>query len=214
MAAQHPSPQSLGETIANSLSHACGVASILVALPSLLAAAHTRGGMPAIVGASIFAASAALLYGASTIYHAAPSGGVKRFLRRCDHSAIFLLIAGTYTPFALGVLRGPWGWSLCAVVWAVALVGVVRELFTQGRPHWLSLALYLGMGWLAVVAIDPIIRRVPAPGVLLLLAGGLAYSLGTVFYAYDRWPYFHFAWHLFVLAGTTFHYFAVRNYAA
>jgi hemolysin III len=214
MPAQHPSPQSLGENIANSLSHGCGVASILVTLPSLLAAAHTRGGRPAIVGASIFAMSALLLYGASTIYHATPAGGAKRFLRRCDHSAIFLLIAGTYTPFALGVLRGPWGWSLGVAVWGLALVGVVRELFTHGRPQWLSLALYLGMGWLAVVAIGPILDRVPLPGILLLLAGGLAYSLGTVFYAYDRCPYFHFTWHLFVLAGTLFHYFAVRNYAA
>jgi hemolysin III len=213
MPAEHPRPQSLGENIANSLSHACGVASIVVALPSLLAAAHARGGTPAIVGASIFAASAALLYGASAVYHAAPSGGVKRFLRRCDHCAIFLLIAGTYTPFALGVLRGPWGWSLGAAVWTLALAGVVRELLTPGRPEWLSLVLYLGMGWLAMVAIDPIVNRVPVPGILLLLAGGLAYSLGTVFYACDRCPYFHFTWHLFVLAGTTFHYFAVRKYA-
>jgi len=204
----------LGESIANCASHACGGAAILLASPSLLAAAHARGGTWGVVGASIFIATALLLYLASTLYHAAPSGAAQRVLQRCDHCAIFLLIAGTYTPFSLGVLRGPWGWSLFGAVWGLAVTGVAREILAKRRCEWFSVGLYLAMGWLVLIAAQAVAKVVPLPGLLLLLGGGVAYTLGTIFYVCDRRPYFHFAWHLFVVAGTTLHFFAVRNYAA
>lgn len=214
MCARDQQTESWGECIANSASHACGGASILVASPSLLLASYARGGASAVVGAAVFAGTALLLYLASTLYHAVPPGEVKRLFRRFDHCAIFLLIAGTYTPFALGVLRGPWGWTLFGVAWGLAAAGVAREVLARKRCEWLSVGLYLAMGWLVLVAAQAVVKHVPLPGILLLLGGGVAYTLGTIFYVCDRRPYFHFAWHLFVLAGTTLHFLAVRNYAA
>ena len=168
-----------------------------------------------IVGASVFAATMVLLYLASTLYHALPVGRAKRVFRIVEHSAIFLLIAGTYTPFTLGVLRGAWGWTLLGLVWGIAVVGVMLKA-TQRMAHpLLSGGLYLLMGWLIVIAIEPLSERVPASGLLWLVAGGLAYTLGLVFYAVDsRLRYSHFIWHLFVMAGTACHYFAVLWYAA
>jgi hemolysin III len=209
-----PGTPSLGECIANSTSHACGAALVLLAAPSLIAAAHARDGAWGVVGAGVFAGTALLLYCVSTIYHALPAGGAQRVFRRLDHCAIFLLIAGTYTPFLLGVLRGPWGWSLLGVTWGLTAAGVAMKVLAKQQHERLSTGLYVMMGWLVLIAADPVLRHVPMPGVLLLLGGGLAYTLGVVFYAWDRRPYFHFVWHLFVLAGTTLHYFAVRNYAA
>ena len=213
MVGTQPGGQSLGESIANASSHACGGAFILIATPSLIAASYARGGAWGVCGASVFAGAALVLYLSSTLYHAMPTGGVKRVFRRFDHCAIFLMIAGTYTPFALGVLRGPWGWSLLGVIWGFAATGIAMKAIAKRHHEWLSIGLYMAMGWLVVIAVDPMVRLIPIPGILLLLAGGLAYTLGVVVYAWDRLPYFHFAWHLFVLAGTTFHYFAVRNYA-
>jgi hemolysin III len=186
---------------------------ILLGTPSLVAAAQARGGARGVVGASVFAGTAALLYIVSTVYHALPPGGAKQVFRHFDHCAIFLLIAGTYTPFALGVLRGPWGWSLLGVTWGLSVAGVALKTLAKKPHERLFVGLYVVMGWIVVIAADPVLRHVPIPGVLLLVGGGLAYTLGIVFYMGDRRPYFHFAWHLFVLAGTTFHYFAVRNYA-
>jgi hemolysin III len=206
--------QSLGESIANSVSHGCGGALILLAAPSLIMASYHRGGAWGVVGASIFVGAAFALYLISTLYHALPPGGAKQVFRRLDHSAIFLMIAGTYTPFVLGVLRGPWGWSLFGVIWGLAVVGVAMKVLAKRHHEWLSVGLYVIMGWLVVIAADPMVRLIPIPGILLLLAGGLAYTLGVLFYAWDRLPYFHFTWHLFVLAGTVFHYIAVWNYAA
>jgi len=205
--------RSVGEEMVNAATHGFGAISIIAASPFLLAAALEHGGPLAIVSASIFVATATLLYVASMFYHAVPPGRLKRIFQAADHGAIFLLIAGTYTPFMLGVLRGPWGWSLFGVIWGLALLGLLAECCGMRRFRSFSVALYLAMGWLAVVAIVPMTTHVQFGGLVLIFAGGLAYTIGTVFYAIERIPYFHSVWHLFVLAGTGCHFFAVMNYA-
>lgn len=210
---------SVGEELANALTHGVGALAVAIASPFLLLASLDHG-VTFIVGAAIFVATAVLLYLASTIYHALRPGRAKRLFQCIDHIAIFLLIAGTYTPFTLGVLRGPWGWILFGAVWGLALVGVIvkglgtLEPCSLLRSAHLSLGLYLATGWLVLLAIGPVVRHVPTTGLAFLLCGGLAYTLGTVFYWYERIPYFHSVWHLFVLAGTAFHFVAVMNYAA
>ena len=205
---------SLGEEIANSVSHGVGFLLALVATPFLVVAAARRGDSAAIVGASVFAATTAVLYLASTLYHALPKSKAKQIFRVIDHSAIFLLIAGTYTPFTLGVLRGTWGWMLFGLVWSLAILGiVVKSVGGIGYPR-LSTALYVGMGWLALIAIRPLWVHVPVAGWLWLIAGGLAYTSGIAFYAAERVKYGHFVWHVFVLMGTVCHFFAVLWYAA
>jgi len=206
--------QSRGEELANSISHGVGVAAALVATPFLIAHAARRGSAAFLVGTGVFAATVVLLYLASTLYHALPHGKAKRAFRIIEHSAIFLLIAGTYTPFTLGVLRGPWGWTLIALIWTLAVAGVLLESVGGVRHPIVSMVLYLGMGWLMVVAVRPLWLKVPLPGLLWLLLGGLAYTAGVAFYGAKRLHYGHFVWHLFVLAGTTCHYIAVALYAA
>lgn len=186
----------------------------LVATPLLVAAAARRGDAAFTVGVSVFAATLVLLYLASTLYHALPRGRAKHVFRVIEHGAIYLLIAGTYTPFTLGALRGPWGWTLSALVWSLAVAGVLLEALGGVRHPILSMALYLGMGWLMVVAARPLWLRVPHVGLLWLVAGGLAYTAGVAFYGAKRLRYGHFVWHLFVLAGTICHVVAVRLYAA
>jgi hemolysin III len=204
--------QSRGEEIANSVSHGVGFVLALVAAPVLVMSA-TRHGAAAIVGASVFAASLALLYLASTLYHALPDSRAKRVFRVLDHVAIFLLIAGTYTPFTLGVLRGPWGWSLFGVIWGLAVLGIVLKSTLGPRHAKLSTLVYLAMGWLIVIAARPLVLHMPGTGLTWLLAGGLAYTGGVVFYAARRVPYAHFLWHLAVLGGTVCHFVAVWRYA-
>ena len=205
---------SLGEEIANSVSHGVGVLAALAATPFLVLAAARRGGAAAIVGASVFAGTAVVLYLASTLYHALPRNKAKRVFQVIDHSAIFLLIAGTYTPFTLGVLRGAWGWTLFGVVWGLAVLGItLKAVGGIGYPR-LSTTLYLGMGWLALIAIRPLWVHVAGAGWLWLIAGGLAYTAGVAFYAAERVRYGHFVWHVFVLMGTVCHFFAVLWYAA
>ena len=206
--------QTPGEDLANSISHGLGVVSIVVGTPFLVLAAYHKGGAWSIIGSSIFAAAVAMLYLASTLYHGLPEGNAKRIFRMIDHGAIFLLIAGTYTPFTLGVLRGPWGWTLFGIIWGLAAVGLFTVAHPRTRHHRLTVALYLAMGWMIVIALRPLIAAVPLPGILLLVAGGLAYTGGVIFYATDRLRYFHLVWHVFVLAGTTLHFFAVLNYSA
>lgn len=207
-------PQTRGEEIANSVSHGVGLLAAIAATPVLIVGAAWRGGPGVIVGVSIFGAAMILLYLASTLYHAAPAGSSKQLLRKLDHSAIYLLIAGTYTPFTLGVLGGAWGWTLFGVVWALALGGVCLKV--AGRVHRpvVSAIPYIAMGWLVLVAIRPVWLNVPMEGIAWLLAGGLAYTGGVAFYATSRLRYGHFVWHLFVLAGSTCHFFAVLWYAA
>lgn len=207
--------QTRGEELANALSHGVGFVAALVATPLLILTAARQGGASDVVGVSIFGAAMALLYLTSTLYHAVPAGGRgKVWLRRLDHSAIYLLIAGTYTPFCLGVLRGGWGWALFGAIWGLAVVGVVLKLTVGVRWPRASTVLYVLMGWMVVVALGPLVARVPAQGIALLFAGGLAYTGGVAFYARSHVRYAHFVWHLFVLAGTTFHFFAVLRYAA
>ncbi|MDB4886925.1 MAG: hemolysin [Gemmatimonadetes bacterium] len=206
---------SRAEEIANSLTHGAGLLGSLIALPILLLAT-TRGEGDGwhLAGSIIYGASLILLYGASTLYHALREGRAKEILRVLDHSAIYLLIAGSYTPFMLGALRGPWGWSMLAIVWTLALVGIVGKWTLGFRFPWLSTALYLGMGWLIVVAMRPLMVHVPRPGLLWLAAGGLCYTGGVVFYARDqRMRFGHAVWHLFVLGGSVCHYVAVLGYA-
>jgi hemolysin III len=204
---------SLGEEIANSVSHGLGLLAALAAAPFLIAAAARRDSASGIAGASVFIVSVVLLYLSSTLYHALPGERAKRVFRVLDHGAIYLLIAGTYTPFTLGVLRGAWGFTLFGLVWGFAVLGIVLTATGGLRHPWLSTGLYLGMGWLAIIAIRPLWLRLPAPGLLWLVAGGLAYTAGVAFYANRRLPYAHFVWHLFVLAGTLCHFIAVLRYA-
>ena len=206
-------PQSTGEQIANSVSHGIGFIAVLAGTPFLVLAAIPHGAA-SIVGVSVFAATLAVLYLTSTLYHALPGQRVKRVFRILDHGAIFLLIAGTYTPFTLGVLRGGWGWTLFGIVWFLAVAGVVFTVVVPFRYPIISTAIYVAMGWLVVIAIRPLWQRMPLEGLLLLLAGGLAYTGGVAFYAARNLRYGHLVWHLFVLAGSVFHYLAVLYYAA
>ncbi len=205
-------PQSTGEEIANATSHGIGFLLALIALPVLIVRAVPHGAA-AIVGASIFASTLALLYLASTLYHALRAPRAKRVLRVLDHAAIYLLIAGTYTPFTLGVLRGAWGWSLFGVIWGLAVAGIVLKSTIGMRFPKLSLAVYLTMGWLVVIAAKPLVTHVPPAGLAWLLGGGLAYSAGVAFYARPNARYAHFLWHLAVLAGTVCHFIAVLRYS-
>ncbi len=207
------SQQSVGEEIANSVSHGVGFLAVLAVTPFLVLGAIPHGAA-SIVGVSIFAATMAVLYLASTLYHAWPKSRAKRVLRVIDHGAIFLLIAGTYTPFTLGILRGAWGWVLFGTVWGLALAGVTFKVVAGLRYPITSTAIYLAMGWLVVVAIQPLWERMPPAGLMWLVAGGVAYTGGVAFYTMKRVPYAHFLWHLCVLTGTTCHFFAVIGYAA
>lgn len=208
-------PQSRGEELANSVSHGFGLLAAAVAAPFLVVAAVEHGDTAFIVGASVFAATTLLLYLTSTLYHALPVGTAKRVFRVIEHSAIYLLIAGTYTPFTLGALRGAWGWTLFGLVWGMALAGVLLKVFDRLSHPLVSTGLYLAMGWLIVIAADPLYARVPAAGLLWLVAGGLAYTVGVAFFMTDaRLRYGHFVWHLFVMAGTSCHYVAVLLSAA
>jgi len=206
-------PPSLGEEIANSVSHGVGFIAALAVTPLLVQEAARRGGAVAIAGAIVFAGTVAVLYLASTLYHALPKNRAKHVFRIIDHSAIFLLIAGTYTPFTLGVLRGAWGWALLAIVWCLAVLGIVLKSVGGIRYPRLSTMLYVGMGWLALIAIRPLWVHVPVAGWLWLIAGGVAYTAGIAFYAAERVRYGHFVWHVFVLAGTACHCVAVWRYA-
>jgi hemolysin III len=211
-------PQSLGEEIANSISHGLALLAALVAAPFLLVMAVRHGDTLNVIGAAIFAASMVLLYTTSMLYHALPAvraRRAKRLFQVLDHSAIYLLIAGTYTPFTLGVLRGPWGWTLFGLVWAMALAGIAVKALVGMRYPRLSTLLYLGMGWVAVIAIKPMWQLMPAWGLFWLVAGGVAYTAGVAFFATDaRLRYGHFVWHLFVAAGTACHVIAVLFYAS
>ena len=204
----------LGEEIGNSVTHGVGVLLSLVALPTLVILAARRHDTWQIVGGAIFGTSLLLLYSASTLYHALPSPRVKLVFRVLDHAAIYLLIAGTYTPFALGVLRGGWGWSLLAAVWTLAAIGIVLKATRGFRFAWLSTAVYLLMGWLIVIALRPLYSHIGIGGLAWLFAGGLSYTAGVVFFAWDRLRYGHMVWHLFVLAGSVFHFIAVLRYAS
>jgi len=214
MAAHAPpltSDYSLREEIASSLIHGIGIVLSIAGLATLAAAASLRGDAWHVASVCVYGATLVLLYTASTLYHGIPNPGAKPLLRLLDHAAIFLLIAGTYTPFTLISLRGPWGWTLFAIVWSLALVGIALEM-RRVRNRVLSVGLYVGMGWVGIVAAGPLIDSVPVPGLWLLLAGGLCYTFGVPFYLWRKLPYNHALWHVFVLAGSVLQFFAVLLY--
>lgn len=184
----------------------------MAGLAVLVTLAALKGTAWHIVGCSVYGATLVLLYTASTLYHSVRSPRLKRFFRIIDHASIYLLIAGTYTPFTLVNLRGGWGWTLFGLVWGLAALGILFKVFFVGRFSIASTAVYLLMGWLVVIAIKPLLTLVPSGGILWLLAGGLAYTAGVVFFAWERMPYNHAVWHVFVLTGSICHYFAVLFY--
>jgi hemolysin III len=207
-------PQTFREEVANALSHGLGFLLAAASLPILVAFAVRHGSAMDVVAASVFAGTAMLLYFVSMLYHALPLGRAKRVLNRLDHAAIYVFIAGSYTPFTLGVLRGGWGWTLFGVVWGLAALGVAAKLFNRLQHPWWSTGLYVGMGWVALVAIVPLVERMPAGGLAWLVGGGLAYTAGAVVFMFDsRLRFGHFVWHLFVLGGSTCHFFAALWYA-
>jgi len=207
-------PQTRGEEFANVASHGAGCLLAVAGLPVLVWQAAQRGRAADITAAAVFAGAMVLLYGVSTLYHAVPAGRAKQWLNRFDHAAIFVFIAASYTPFTLGVLRGAWGWSLFGVVWGVAAFGVTVKLLNRLKHPWWSTGLYLAMGWVAVVAVVPLVSRLPAAGLAWLVAGGLSYTLGAVVFLFDhRVNYAHAVWHLFVLGGSVCHFFAALWYA-
>jgi len=205
--------QSFGEEIANSISHGVGLLAAIIAAVVLVFSASQQDGAARIVGTSVFAATMVLLYLTSTLYHALPRNRAKRVFQVLDHIVIFLMIAGTYTPFTLGVLRGTWGWTLFGLVWGLAFAGVVLTAAGGVRYPKLRTGLYLAMGWLILIAIKPLWLRMPSLGLFWLLAGGIAYMVGMVFYAAKRVRYSHFVWHLFVITGTACHFIAVLRFA-
>ena len=214
MLPSHQRAQSFKEEIANGVSHGIALGVCLLATPFLISTAiRSGGGAWGVVGSGIFAGTMIFMYLSSTLYHVLPENKAKRVFRVLDHGAIFLLIAGTYTPFTLGVLRGAWGWTLFGLVWGMAILGLVLKLVGVMQHPVLSTGLYLAMGWLIVIAIRPLWLKVPLPGILWLLAGGIAYTAGVGFYAAERVRYSHFVWHLFVVLGTTCHFFAVLWYS-
>jgi len=202
----------VGEEIANSITHGIGVAFSLVAITLLVGSAVLYGDRWALASGIVFGVSMILLYAGSTLYHAIPFPRARHVFKIIDHAAIYLLIAGTYTPFALVTMRENGGWWMFAVVWTLAAIGISTEAFWTYRPRWLSAVVYLFMGWLAVFMISPMRESLAPNGLWLLVAGGLCYTLGTVFYVYKKVPYFHMVWHLWVLAGSACHFFAVLLY--
>lgn len=207
-------PQTLGEEIANSISHGVGLLAAVAASPVLVTSSLKRGDPAGIAGATVFAITMVLLYLASSLFHALPRSRAKRIFQILDHSAIYFLIAGTYTPFTLGVLRGSWGWTLFGLVWILAVVGTLFKALGGIRYNTFSTWVYLAMGWMVLIAADSVWAVVPGWGLFWLLAGGIAYTAGAAFFLAERIKYFHFVWHLFVVAGTACHFVAVLWYAA
>ncbi len=202
----------IAEEIANTVTHGFGMLLSIAALAILVGFSSTNGDTWQIVSSSIFGATLVLLYGASTLYHGIPHPQSRDILQKLDHAAIYLLIAGTYTPFLLVSLRGAWGWSLFGVIWSIAIIGIVFEFINWKPFRRISLALYLGMGWIVIIAIEPMLENVASGGLLLLLLGGLSYSLGVIFYVWDKLSFNHAIWHLFVLTGSIFHFFSILFY--
>ncbi len=201
----------LGDILANSITHGLGAA-LAIAGAVYLIVVSTRGSAWVVVSCSIFAATLVLVYICSTLYHSLVRTRARHVFHVLDHGAIYLLIAGTYTPFTLVSLRGTVGWTLFGIVWTLAVAGIVFKSFAVGRFAVASAVVYLFQGWVVIFAVHPLMHAISPHGLMWLLAGGLAYTLGIVFFALDRTPYFHAAWHLFVLAGSFAHYVAILFY--
>ena len=200
----------------NSITHLVGSVLALIGTSVLVTMAVRRGGGGTKIAAvAVYGAMLVVLYLSSTLYHSLRAGPAKNLFHIFDHCAIYLLIAGTYTPFTLITLRGAWGWWLFGIVWSLAIAGVAKDIFFHGRYRIVSMILYLLMGWLVVAAMGPLHRALPTPGIVWLAAGGVVYTLGIVFFAMSRRiPYTHGVWHLFVIVGSVCHYFAVARYVA
>ncbi len=197
----------------NTWTHLIG--SLLALTGGVILIVRGAGDVWKVVSFSIYAATLLLMYSSSTLYHNARQGKAKDILRMLDHNAIYLLIAGTYTPFVLVSLHGAWGWSLFGVVWALALIGILQEIWIKKKTRTASLFIYIVMGWIVVIAIVPLAHTLSWTGVAWIASGGIAYTIGTVFYLYDhRFAHWHGIWHLFVIAGSTLHYFAILMYVA
>jgi hemolysin III len=203
---------SLGEEIANTVTHGVGLLASIIGLVVLVGASIGRGDPWLIASCAIYATTLVLLYLASTLYHSLSATRARHVFQVFDHSAIFLLIAGTYTPFALVNLRGTWGWTLLALTWGLAVFGIVFKAMFGPRWPIVSTVTYILMGWSVVIAINPLVQHVAPAGIAWLVAGGLAYTFGVAFYAWERLPYSHMVWHLFVMAGSVCHYVAVLRY--
>lgn len=201
--------QTLGEEIANSITHGTGVALSIAALVILVVFAAKRSDAFKVVSFSIYGATMIMLYLASTLYHAFPQPTVKRFFRILDHSSIFLLIAGTYTPVMIGTIRGGWGWTFFGIIWALAIIGINLKIFAMGKLKMISTIIFVFMGWMVVIAVNPIKQATNHAFLMWMLYGGLAYTLGVVFYAWKKLPYHHSIWHLFVLGGSICHFFGM-----
>ena len=201
----------LGDILANAITHGIGAVFAVVGAVYLISAS-TRGTVWLVVSCSVFSGTLVLVYICSTLYHSLVRTRARHVLQVLDHSSIYLLIAGTYTPFTLIALRGPLGWFMFSVVWSLAIAGVVFKSFAVERFAVASALVYLFQGWFIVVAVRPLLHAIGWHGMIWLGAGGLAYTLGIVFFALDRLRYFHAAWHLFVLAGSVAHYFAILFY--
>jgi hemolysin III len=204
--------ESLVEEIANGITHGIGLALAVAGLAILVFLSIMRGSAWHIVGCTVFGVTLVFLYAASTLYHSFRAPHLKRALKILDHAAIYLLIAGTYTPFTLVTLRGFWGWTLFVLVWGLSVFGILFKFFHVDRFQVISTLVYLMMGWLVIIVIKPVLAIMPSGGMAWLLAGGLFYTAGTLFFAWKRIPYNHAIWHLFVLAGSVCHYFAVLFY--
>jgi hemolysin III len=200
------------EEIANSAIHGLGVVLSITALVLLTTLAARSGDVWRIVSSAIYGSTLVALYLSSVLYHSFRAPGVKRVFRYFDHSAIYLLIAGSYTPFTLVTLRGAWGWTLFGLVWGVAALGLLMTVIGIGRSRVLASLVYIGMGWLIVIAIKPLLAAIPPGGIAWLVAGGLLYTFGVVFYIWKKLPFHHAVWHLFVLGGSVCHFIAILLY--
>ncbi len=196
----------------NVITHAIGLLMSVSALTLLVVFASMKGTVWHIVSFSVYGASLVILYFASTVFHLTENQKVRNHLNIFDHAAIFLLIAGTYTPFALVTLHGPWGWTIFGIVWGLAVAGIILKLFYTGRYNLLSTIIYIVMGWIIVIAIKPLVEALPFDGLMWLLAGGLSYSVGAIFFLWDKMPYNHAIFHVFVVAGSACHFVAVFWY--
>ncbi|MCA9950933.1 MAG: hemolysin III family protein, partial [Anaerolineales bacterium] len=202
---------SRGEEIANSVTHGIGAALAVAGLSILVVLAVIYGDVTRIVSFSIYGSSLILLYLASTLYHSIQHREAKKVLRIFDHASIYVLIAGTYTPFLLVSIRGTLGWTLFAVVWGLALLGVAWKIFFIGRLEVLATIVYVLMGWMCLLLFKEMLLKVPPWGVAFLITGGIVYTLGVIFYAWEKLPYNHAIWHLFVLGGSVFHFLAITT---
>ena len=197
----------------NTYSHLIG--SLLAVAGGVVLIVQGAGDVWKVVSFSIYATTLVLMYSSSTLYHNAGQGKTKNFLRMLDHNAIYLLIAGTYTPFVLVSLHGPWGWTLFGVVWGLALIGILQEIWLKKKTRLASLLIYIVMGWIVVIAIVPLAQTLSWTGVAWIASGGIAYTVGTIFYLYDhRFAHWHGIWHIFVMLGSALHYFAILTYVA